>query len=1221
MRRLVLVIRLSGLLALVGCSSEVVKSEESVQHKAEQLQVSTQINSFAVLANGRATFGDRTVLAGGDVGATATSGDAVTAGSAAVFALGRSTIGTRVVLKERAKAGDLFANSVSAPLATYTSLSAYAAPPAAPPIATFTAGTTPITANAPTTLAAGNYGTVTVNSTLTLSGGTYQIQNLVLGNNAVVQANAATSVRVAGRISGTTSNHVRLVATGSQPASNLRFIVAGATNTTGGVSLGTDAEVKALIVSRAAFLAADRLSFTGALAAGNVTVGNDSHVTFANGFECNADAACDDSNSCTADSCVDAKCVHTAAPNGTACASDDNDCTVDQCSAGQCVHTAVADGTACADDGSTCTTDACQSGVCEHPARPDGTPCIDDNNDCTQDQCGAGLCRHDLLPDVGHCAAADAVTPFFTCYLDPGNGVRRAVFGFDNPTGSTVYVQAGTGNDVIPAPNFRGQPEQFVAGHVEAAFVADFTGNSIAWRVGSKTASFDPFGPRCEGSICPGGCAAGEYCVQGQCQASCGDHICSHEDCTTCPTDCSCSQASKIKLVDRPTDVSPTALAQLVPDTTTSAFTTLPEPVFGGNDSGGLMSFATGPDEDGAVIAFDALPAVNGPFTFHIDSLNYNQSEGACGSVDPYVKNLTINGVSFGGASQGTVQVPRDQHTVSVHVEIWDDDDFLCFGDEHLATFDLEVDNYDPVPTCSNGGGGSMCWTATGSENPGVCFDWNAQFIDAGPWNGVAAEDFFASKATQKVPAAFARMDATIKRKDPSTNAETIVYQFGGFLDEDGCIPRSRAPNRELWAPGGGIFATFKLASQFCLDPTGFDCLPDQSSTPPKTTGANAIIFPASATGPGQICAVVTEDSTLVMDPACTGNIQAVTWTGAPPNPIRPANMEQNATTRASAVLSHIFGREAKTDGGLGVQNALITRRAEGDDRVEIQVDTFCCLDDAGRGFDCNDARVTKRTSCRSGGRLLLEPDGANISGTRFKYVVAHEFGHFIQGNAQGLMAQDYNAPGLSGRGARCECAVVPGDENLHCLQSLEEPNAAQIEGFAQYYAAKVWNDDTQNDCTFVYYKNFGDTTCWPGVTDCVNDAASGLINNKPPMPVSCVQPVRWRNTNCLGASPSDALLASGTEFDWLEFLYGIGQNATPAARWSMQDVFNAYVVACGDNTPANAQRCTGGNVSWAGSTTAKSLRDGAAGLKGASSAATLAFQAAGNTFGISNTP
>ncbi len=353
-------------LGLFGCGQSA--SDENVGREAQLLTAPTQVNTFALLASGHVKLGDRTTLTGGHVGVAPGSGDSVTEGFSAQIAVGSATLGQRIVLKDRAVAGDLFATTVVPGTGvSYSSLSPYAAPPAQPVIAAFSAGTTPLTVNAPTTLAAGNFGQVTVNSTLTLSGGTYQFQNLTFGTNAVLQASAASVVRVAGKVSGANANFVRIGPTGTQPAANFRLIVAGANDTTGGITLGTDARVTALVVSRASVTMGDRFNGKGAIAASNVTGGNDTSFTFQTGFECSADAGCDDGNACTADSCLDAKCVHTARPNGTSCTSDSNECTNDVCSAGACMHPSVADGSSCPDDGDTCTADACASGVCAHP--------------------------------------------------------------------------------------------------------------------------------------------------------------------------------------------------------------------------------------------------------------------------------------------------------------------------------------------------------------------------------------------------------------------------------------------------------------------------------------------------------------------------------------------------------------------------------------------------------------------------------------------------------------------------------------------------------------------------------------------------------------------------------------------------------------------------------------------------------------------------------------
>ena len=51
-------------------------------------------------------------------------------------------------------------------------------------------------------------------------------------------------------------------------------------------------------------------------------------------------------------------------------------------------------------------------------------------------------------------------------------------------------------------------------------------------------------------------------------------------------------------------------------------------------------------------------------------------------------------------------------------------------------------------------------------------------------------------------------------------------------------------------------------------------------------------------------------------------------------------------------------------------------------------------------------------------------------------------------------------------------------ENKQHCLQSLETSGSAQIEGFAQFYASKIFNNRADSDCTFVYYKEFVDQVC-----------------------------------------------------------------------------------------------------------------------------------------------
>jgi hypothetical protein len=98
-------------------------------------------------------------------------------------------------------------------------------------------------------------------------------------------------------------------------------------------------------------------------------------------------------------------------------------------------------------------------------------------------------------------------------------------------------------------------------------------------------------------------------------------------------------------------------------------------------------------------------------------------------------------------------------------------------------------------------------------------------------------------------------------------------------------------------------------------------------------------------------------------------------------------------------------------------------------------------------------------------------------------------------------------------------------------------------------------------------------------------------------------------------------LLAFGTEFDWLQFLYGINNETSAGQRWSMSDVFDAYVSTCGGSaaTPAS---CTDRQVSWAGGGSNFSLVSGVqslATLGFKTQAATDRFQQLGDSFGVSN--
>jgi hypothetical protein len=434
------------------------------------------VTQFLVLASHAISVGDRSVLAGGHVGVAAGPASApgsLTAGSDARVGIGEVTLAQAVVLHDRAATGELAFNTLNAPLGTTGPRSAYVAPPAAPAPGPVNVGTgaVAVAAGQAATLGAGRFAGVSVDGTLNLSGGLYEMQSLRLGPGAVVNVLARSIVRVATGVSG--ADRVHVLPQAPLGARDLRLVLGGTVDGSNAITCGNDCQITALVVAQGGLLTADRLIASGAFAVRDFVVGQDANVAFDTGFGCNTNASCPGSggNGCSVAACVDAQCKQTQAPNGTAC-NDGNACTqsdscqggacvgtnpvtcaaADQCHAagtcnpatGACSNPPKTDGTAC-DDGDACSqTDTCQagscvgsnrvtcappdachlagacspaSGQCVYPAKTDGTAC-DDGNPCTlPGVCQAGACQGQS-PVV--CAAADQCHAAGTC--DPSTG-------------------------------------------------------------------------------------------------------------------------------------------------------------------------------------------------------------------------------------------------------------------------------------------------------------------------------------------------------------------------------------------------------------------------------------------------------------------------------------------------------------------------------------------------------------------------------------------------------------------------------------------------------------------------------------------------------------------------------------------------------------------------------------------------------------------------------
>ncbi|MBX3192900.1 MAG: hypothetical protein KF819_38300, partial [Labilithrix sp.] len=472
------------------------------------------------------------------------------------------------------------------------------------------------------------------------------------------------------------------------------------------------------------------------------------------------------------------------------------------------------------------------------------------------------------------------------------------------------------------------------------------------------------------------------------------------------------------------------------------------------------------------------------------------------------------------------------QPLVSVHLELWEIDTPLCGGgDDHILDLDLVIDNatgaigggytrYDPTQSlflspgqrCATGADGyGICWRAETTGTPRVCTSFNAQLGASGP-----------------------------------------------------------------------LTFTLALATEHCFDPSGADCAPG----PGGPTGARFRTKRAGDSSPGLLCTIFTQNPGLT-HPTCAVVHSFPGWVGGrPPNPISLVNATSFEGTRISAVVSQILKVEAEGP-GLGIREALITSGAPpppGGERglIELSANDVCCF---RQGGNCPVPECLRDGTCDSCASDPIKfrgddrpPGEPLVPGDSFwKFVVAHEIGHKVQERAMGEFGRNYNTGGGTLKAPpKCSCDHIQTSNTLHCLQSIEEPGAAQVEGFAQFFASRVWNRASEADCVFKYYKEFLNDACMPGVpADGCTGAAGGLVKSLPPIPLTCVAPVRWRNNNCFDASvnPGDLVTDFGVEFDWMGFLYS--SNTQGVSTASVEDMFSIYRTACGGS-------CRGGEtIAW----------------------------------------
>lgn len=358
-----------------------------------------------------------------------------------------------------------------------------------------------------------------------------------------------------------------------------------------------------------------------------------------------------------------------------------------------------------------------------------------------------------------------------------------------------------------------------------------------------------------------------------------------------------------------------------------------------------------------------------------------------------------------------------------------------------------------------------------------LCMNWRAIFTDA-----ALGDDFVNANST---PATHAW--ATLMT-DASTPEVVLVGPLSGL----GCTPPVLL--------GSGDSFTFLVMSDLVKPYTGSEIVVSYYKT--AAPGPNGASYSTSV-------------APLVL---------AESWTptagsgGTPVNPtvVSLTSKTEDPATRVAAVL----GQMLKMDLGI-----------PGNTVMKAYANTGC-----PGTLDANGMPVE---ACGGGGSNelfvghvlnntthILMPNQHN---SQYKYVISHEFGHVIAsgnfGTAFWYDGSDKPQPNATEPLCRCD-AVVEGNKK-HCLQSKEYESYAINEGFAHFIAARTFNDPTQADCSFAYYKSY----LVPVGGFPFPSEATPL---PPPTKVSCTGVIKWIDNHC--PAPPSVFDEQGNEWDWMTF-------------------------------------------------------------------------------------
>jgi hypothetical protein len=191
----------------------------------------------------------------------------------------------------------------------------------------------------------------------------------------------------------------------------------------------------------------------------------------------------------------------------------------------------------------------------------------------------------------------------------------------------------------------------------------------------------------------------------------------------------------------------------------------------------------------------------------------------------------------------------------------------------------------------------------------------------------------------------------------------------------------------------------------------------------------------------------------------------------------------------------------------------------------------------------------------RTGTTVIAGRDGAY-----WKFMIAHELGHYVQDRAMGMPTRELEGDVSSEPLCTCNHYDQTWGNQLHCMQSRETIGGAEVEGFAQAFALRTFNRTNQFDPVMVYYKPFkfsaATNTVFPPLALDGWGAGTG-----------------WMREHCPEAW-------KGVELDWMRFFFRVSSETSSNAT-KFSDIFSIYRRACA--VGGQPRDCIEGihNISW----------------------------------------